>query len=108
MLVKGAPGITCPVPSDRIPTSNGRAWGHKDCECQKPQLTVQQWTAQDQDALFKLQFEADLGYKQSASKLTKTNRSTNQDLLDGIDALHAEIQAGFSLQPSYIELSDML
>ena len=50
-------------------------------------------TIQDQDALFKLRFEEALGDAQVATKLARIIRSTNQDLLDGIDALRAEVRS---------------
>ena len=50
-------------------------------------------TVQDQDALFKLRFEEALGDTQVATKLARIIRSTNQDMLDGIDALRAEVRA---------------
>ena len=50
-------------------------------------------TAQDQDALFKLRFEEVLGDTQVATKLARINRSTNQTLLDGIDALRAKVRS---------------
>ena len=50
-------------------------------------------TAQDPDTLFKLRFEEALGDTQVAGKLAKIIRSTNQDMLDGIDALRAEVRS---------------
>ena len=50
-------------------------------------------TVQDQDALFKLRFEEALGDTQVATKLARIIRSTNQDMLDGIDALRAEVRS---------------
>ena len=60
---------------------------------QGKQGSTSQLTPDEEDALFKLRLQEALNDEQVAKRLARIIRSVNQDLLDGITSLRAEVQS---------------